>query len=83
MSGIGISVLIPALYDAAAQDPKHPGITLGAMTAGSRVGALIAPIGVGLLADLSVFTVGAAMIIFALPCLMIMRLFAKRIQLRQ
>ena len=35
MAGIGISVLFPSLYDAAAQDPRS-GAALGAMTAGSR-----------------------------------------------
>ena len=72
VAGIGISVLFPALYDAAAQDPNNPSSALGAMTAGSRGIMLIAPVSIGLLADSDVFSVGMAMALLALPCLIIL-----------
>lgn len=71
ISGLGISVLFPSLYDMAAQDPHRPGVALSVMTAGSRTITLIAPISIGLLADSDVFNVGLSMAIFALPCLFI------------
>lgn len=70
MAGIGISVLFPSLYDAAAQDPRS-GAALGAMTAGSRSIVLVAPLTIGLLADMPALSVGSAMAIMALPCLVI------------
>lgn len=78
IAGVGISVLFPALYDAAAQDPKNPGAALGAMTAGSRGIMLIAPVSLGLLADLDAFSVGMAMALIALPCLFITGYLARR-----
>jgi len=71
IAGVGISVLFPALYDAAAQDPNNPGAALGAMTAGSRGVMLVAPISIGFLADKEAFSVGMAMAMLALPCLFI------------
>ena len=71
IAGLGISVLFPALYDAAAQDPINPGAALGAMTAGSRGIVLVAPISIGLLADTNALTVGMAMALLAIPCLVI------------
>lgn len=79
IAGIGMSVLFPALYDAAAQDPKNPGAALGAMTAGSRGIMLIAPISIGLMADTDALSVGMAMAIFALPCLLITGYLARRL----
>jgi len=79
IAGIGISVLFPALYDAAAQDPRNPGAALGAMTAGSRGIMLVAPISIGLLADSDAFSVGMAMALLALPCLFITGYFARRL----
>ena len=78
VSGVGISILFPALYDAAAQDSQRPSAALGAVTAGSRGITLVAPISIGLLADTSTFSVGMAMAVFALPCLLIMAYLAKR-----
>ena len=80
IAGIGISVLFPALYDAAAQDKTNPGAALGAMTAGSRGIMLIAPVSLGLLADSDSFSVGMAMAVIALPCLFITGYLARRSQ---
>nr|CAA6829701.1 MAG: Unknown protein [uncultured Thiotrichaceae bacterium] len=71
LAGVGISVLFPALYDNAAQDPHRPAAALGAMTAGSRGAMLIAPLAIGFLANSSLFSVGMAMAVLALPCLLI------------
>ena len=71
ISGLGISVLFPSLYDRAAQDPHRPGVALSVMTAGSRTISLIAPISIGFLADFQVINVGLSMALFALPCLFI------------
>jgi len=78
MAGIGISVLFPSLYDAAAQDPRS-GAALGAMTAGSRSIVLVAPLTIGLLADMPALSVGSAMAIMALPCLVIIGYLYRRI----
>jgi MFS family permease len=78
MAGIGISVLFPSLYDAAAQDPRS-GAALGAMTAGSRSIVLVAPLTIGLLADIPALSVGSAMAIMALPCLVIIGYLYRRI----
>jgi MFS family permease len=78
MAGIGISVLFPSLYDAAAQDPRS-GAALGAMTAGSRSIVLVAPLTIGLLADLPALSVGSAMAIMALPCLVVIGYLYRRI----
>ena len=80
IAGIGISVLFPALYDAAAQDKNNPGAALGAMTAGSRGIMLIAPVSLGLLADTDSLSVGMAMAIIALPCLLITGYLSRRSQ---
>ncbi len=65
VAGIGVSVMFPHLYDAAARAPR-PGPCLGALTAGSRVALLGAPLLVGLLADTSL-SVGAAMALVTIP----------------
>lgn len=67
VAGLGVGVLFPKLYDEAAQAPGRPGVALGAMTAGSRVGTLIAPVIVGGLASLESVSVGAAVAIVTLP----------------
>lgn len=82
IAGIGISVLFPALYDAAAQDPKNPGAALGAMTAGSRGAMLIAPVSIGLLADTEMLSVGMAMAIIAIPCLLFLAYISSRLAKR-
>ena len=67
VAGLGVSVLFPELYDAAAQDSTRPGASLGAMTAGSRVAMLAAPAAVGFLADTDSFDVGLAMAVVTIP----------------
>lgn len=77
LAGLGISVLFPALYDAAAQDKQHKGNALGAITAGSRTVMLVAPISLGLLADLPQLSVGMAMALLAVPCLLLLGLLIR------
>ncbi|PWQ95518.1 MFS transporter [Leucothrix arctica] len=78
ISGIGISVLFPTLYDIAAQDPKNAGAALGAVTAGSRVFSLVIPISIGFLADTSWLSVGVVMAVFALSSLLVVAYLAAR-----
>lgn len=78
LAGLGISVLFPSLYDAAAQDPHRPGAALGAITAASRIAMLVSPLMIGFLADTSLFSVGMAMIVMALPCLLIIGGLSRR-----
>ncbi len=66
VAALGVSVIFPQLYDAAAKAPGPPGRALGAMTAGSRVATLILPVVVGVLAD-SQLSVGAAVALVTLP----------------
>ena len=67
MAGLGNSVMFPHLYDQAAKAPGKPGAGLGAMTGGSKIGSLAAPVLVGVLASTDALTVGAAMAIVTLP----------------
>jgi len=66
VAGVGISVMFPELYDAAARSDR-PGQALGGLTAGSRVALLAAPLLVGFLADTETFTVGAAIAVATIP----------------
>lgn len=66
IAGIGVSVMFPELYDAAAKS-KGAGRSLGAMTAGSRIAMLVAPAVVGFLADLDALTVGQAIAMVTIP----------------
>ncbi|MEM9604884.1 MAG: MFS transporter [Pseudomonadota bacterium] len=68
LSGIGVSVLFPAIYDAAARRPGQPGAALGAMTAGTRLGAVVTPFAVGSLAEAGGH-VGVAMVAAVAPAL--------------
>lgn len=66
VAGLGIATQFPKLYDDAAKYPGRPGAGLGALTAGSRVMFLVAPISVGVLAS-SRLSVGAATAAITLP----------------
>lgn len=79
IAGLGIAVLFPTLYDAAAQDKQRPGAMLGAMTAGSRLAALIAPLGIGILANAPSLSVGLAIALIAAPCLILIWLLYNKL----
>ena len=66
IAALGVSVIFPQLYDRAAKAPGPPGRGLAALTAGTRIAGLAAPVVVGLLAD-SALTVGTALAIVTLP----------------
>ena len=68
LAGLGVATQFPKLYDDAAKLPGRPGAGLGALTGGSRIALLIAPIVVGSLAATSL-SVGSAMAIVLLPAL--------------
>ena len=67
ITGVGVAVLFPHLYDRAAQAPGRPGAALGAMTAGSKIGSLVAPVLVGVLAGTDRLGVGSAIALVTLP----------------
>ena len=65
-AGLGISTLLPMLYDTAAKHPGRTGAGLGALTAGLRTASLSIPLIVGTLAA-SDLSVGSAIAIVTLP----------------
>jgi len=66
VAALGVSVIFPQLYDAAAKAPGRPGQALGAMTAGSRLATLATPLMVGLFAD-QLGVVGLAVAVVTIP----------------
>ena len=66
IAALGASVVFPQLYDAAAKAPGRPGAGLAALTAGTRVAGVLAPIIVGVLAD-TALSVGAAVALLTIP----------------
>lgn len=70
IAGLGISVMFPTLYDTAARDKGRRGAALGAMTAGSRGAMLLAPLGIGWLANSPSLSVGYAIALVVPPCLL-------------
>lgn len=66
IAGLGISTLLPMLYDTAAKHPGRTGAGLGALTAGLRTSSLSIPLIVGTLAATSL-SVGSAIAIVTLP----------------
>jgi MFS family permease len=69
MTGLGISTLMPMLYDTAAKHPGRTGAGLGALTAGFRTASLAIPLIVGTLAATSL-SVGSSIAIVTLPALL-------------
>jgi fucose permease len=64
--GLGISTMLPRLYDLAAKHHDRPGAGLGALTAGIRVAAVASPFIVGSLAN-SRLSVGHAIAAICIP----------------
>lgn len=77
LAGIGNSTMFPKLYDDAAKMPGPQGAGIGALTAGSRVMFLVAPVVIGTLAATSL-SVGAAVAVITLPSLVGFALIAFR-----
>ena len=67
LAALGVSVIFPHLYDAAAKAPGPVGRGLAALTAGTRIAGLSAPVFVGFVADTSL-SVGAAVALATIPC---------------
>ncbi len=66
LAALGVSVIFPQLYDRAAKAPGPPGRGLAALTAGTRIAGLVAPVIVGVVAD-SALSVGAAVALVTIP----------------
>jgi fucose permease len=64
--GLGISTMLPGLYDLAAKHRGRPGAGLGALSGGIRVAAVASPFIVGSLAN-SNLSVGHAIAIVSIP----------------
>jgi len=77
VAGIGISTFFPRLYDEAAQLPGRRGAGLAALTAGSRIAGLLAPVVIGSLAVTSL-SVGAATGIVVLPSVIAFAIITSR-----
>jgi MFS family permease len=81
VAGLGVSVMFPELYDAAAQHAR-PGKALGGLTAGSRIALLAAPLLVGVLADTEAFSVGAAVALATIPGALVVLWLSKHLDRR-
>lgn len=81
VAGLGVSVMFPQLYDAAARADR-PGKALGGLTAGSRISLLLAPLAVGLLADSNTLTVGQAIAIVTIPAALLVLALSNRLETR-
>jgi fucose permease len=67
VAGLGVSVLFPQLYDAAARAPGPTGSGFTSMLLGQRTAALLTPLTVGALAATEALDVGTAMAVVSLP----------------
>lgn len=77
ITGIGVSVMYPQLYDNAARSPSAES-ALGGLTAGGRLALVAAPALVGVLAQSETFSVGAAIAIVAIPATLMLAAFSLR-----
>ena len=68
VTGVGVAPLFPGLYDAAAQRPGQRGAGLGALTAGTRIGGLVAPAAIGALSA-TALSVGGAVALLTIVAL--------------
>ena len=79
LTGLGVSVLFPFIYDIGAKAAEGGGRALGAMTAGSRVAAFVMPAVVGGLAGTAALGVGAAIAIVTLPAAVAIIVLSRRL----
>lgn len=76
VAGLGVATQFPRLYDQAAQTAGRRGAGLGALTAGSRIAMLVAPLLVGTLAGTSL-SVGASVALVVLPATAVFAVVAR------
>ncbi|MEO1058289.1 MAG: hypothetical protein AAFY28_15365, partial [Actinomycetota bacterium] len=65
VAGLGVSVLFPGLYDAAARTPNGSGFA--SMLVGQRSATIVVPLAIGALADTPALNIGQAMAIMLIP----------------
>jgi MFS family permease len=82
IAGLGVSVMFPQLYDAAARH-ERPARALGGLTAGTRIALLIAPLAVGFLANTEAFTVGAAIAVTVIPAALLVWWLSRQLTSRE
>lgn len=78
VTGLGVSVMFPQLYDAAVRS-RHSASALGALTAGSRIALLGAPLIVGTLAGAGTMLVGVAIAVVTVPAALIVLGLSRRL----
>jgi len=78
IAGLGVSVMFPQLYDAAAKHPQSAS-ALGGLTAGTRITLLLAPLAVGYMADTDAMSVGAAIAVTTIPGAILVWVLSRRL----
>lgn len=78
ITGLGVSVMFPQLYDTAAKSSLSGG-ALGGLTAGSRGALLVAPLVVGSLAGTDTFNVGSSVAVVTIPAAVIVLILSLRL----
>lgn len=76
-AGVGIATQFPKLYDDAARHPGRAGAGLGALTGGSKIAMLTAPVVVGQLASTDL-SVGTAIAVVTLPAAVLFAVLSPR-----
>ena len=77
ITGLGVSVMYPQLYDNAARSPSAES-ALGGLTAGGRLALVGAPALVGVLAQSGSLSVGVAIALVTIPATLILAAFSVR-----
>lgn len=78
VTGLGVSVMFPQIYDAAVRSHVSKG-ALGGLTAGSRGALLLAPIIVGNLADTDALSVGVSVATLTLPAAVLVLVLSREV----
>ena len=79
MTGLGVSVMFPQLYDSAVRSPRSK-TALGGLTAGSRAALLVAPLIVGGLADTDRLSVGFSVAVITIPAVVVVLVLSLRMR---
>ena len=77
VTGLGVSVMYPQLYDSAARSPSAESALAG-LTAGGRLAMVGAAGVVGVLAQVDGLTVGAAIALVTIPSMLVLAAFSIR-----
>ena len=79
IAGLGVGPVFPQIYATAAATPGlGAGSGIAVMMTGQRVGALLLPVAIGILADLDRLSVGEAVALITLPSALVLAVVARR-----